>query len=642
MQSTSFKTKIVILPLVFILAVTLMVSLYYINTLQEYHRANINDFKEEFTTRQYENIKSDVDGIVNFLDYVTTKLGTMPEVEQRVLERINHADMTGAPYTFILKLLKPEGGKDFARILFYNNRAKAVGQLISDDKVDEDNKLFLKEVVSDIQKQGYSYIIYKHAKSDQGQINQKLTLFYLYEPLQWIITSSVFLDEVNETIMKKNQALKGEIRRIVTFSLFSVFFFSLVVLFVFYRISNGVYKVIEKNEMQLLMTNESLEERMREVVESSKRLELIVKGAHLGTWDWNIETGALIVNERWVEMLGYTLDEIKPDLSTWENLVHPEEKEEISRQLTDHLEGRTALFMTEYRLRHKSGKWIWILDVGKVFERDGKGNANHALGIHLDISAQKEAEKQKRKLSSQKEQLKKFESLKTMAQAIAHRFNNSMMVVNGNLDFALKLLPKKTREYEMISAAAIAGKGASQVGSMMLSYVGQQPCEMMDVSLEILVRESISALESQLLPSIILEIVPAEQDIHCSLDELQIKEVIGNVYSNAIESLTDCTGTIEITFGTDFFAVESFPVIFKGENLKDGMFAYCQIKDSGQGISEENLPRVFEPFYTSRFVGRGLGLALTVGYMHSHYGALTVESTLGEGTTVRILFPVST
>lgn len=123
------------------------------------------------------------------------------------------------------------------------------------------------------------------------------------------------------------------------------------------------------------------------------------------------------------------------------------------------------------------------------------------------------------------------------------------------------------------------------------------------------------------------------------IDQKQMKEVIASVLTNAVESLNDDPGTIEISFGSDVFSIDSFHVSFHNEHLKDGEYIYCQIKDTGHGVSQQNLARIFEPFYTTRFIGRGLGLALAVGIMRSHHGALIIDSIPGQGTTVKILLP---
>ncbi len=288
-----------------------------------------------------------------------------------------------------------------------------------------------------------------------------------------------------------------------------------------------------------------------------------------------------------------------------------------------------------YQFTHSDGRTFEIVAT-PINNSDGTISN---MDIIRDITDQKKQEAQRLEISQQKEQLQRFESLKTMAGAIAHRFNNAMMAVQGNLDLLTFTLPDDSEEYQMVSDAAKAARGASQVGSMMLSYVGQQPLKLQEIPLEMLVKESVTALKGSLLPPISLQFTPPDRSLYCSVDQEQIKEVIVSIITNAVESLNDGPGTIEITFGTDYFTADFFPISFQRDNIQDGMYTFCQIKDSGHGITPKDLSRIFEPFYTTKFVGRGLGLALTVGIMQSHHGAITVESLQDKGTTVRILFP---
>ncbi|MDX2117860.1 MAG: PAS domain S-box protein [Planctomycetota bacterium] len=123
--------------------------------------------------------------------------------------------------------------------------------------------------------------------------------------------------------------------------------------------------------------------------EHQRRMELIVTGAGLGTWDWNVVTGATIFNSRWAEMLGYRLDELAPDVSAWEQLVHPDDKPWVMKLLSDHLEGRTNEYRLEHRLRRKDGTWAWVHVAGLVIERSDDGKPLRAAGIHLDVSESK-------------------------------------------------------------------------------------------------------------------------------------------------------------------------------------------------------------------------------------------------------------
>ncbi len=129
-----------------------------------------------------------------------------------------------------------------------------------------------------------------------------------------------------------------------------------------------------------------------ELRESQERYHLALHGAELGTWDWNVQTGKTVFNRRWAEMLGYRLEELEPDVKTWEKIVHPEDLPEVTKKLQNHLHGYTSFYSVEHRLKTKSGEWLWVLASGSVFERDVSGQPVRAVGIHLDIDARKNAE----------------------------------------------------------------------------------------------------------------------------------------------------------------------------------------------------------------------------------------------------------
>jgi two-component system cell cycle sensor histidine kinase/response regulator CckA len=126
--------------------------------------------------------------------------------------------------------------------------------------------------------------------------------------------------------------------------------------------------------------------------ESRERLEFVLRGAELGSWDWDIPSGAVHFDDRWAQMLGYDLEEIEPHVRSWERLVHPDDMPKVREVLDAHLEGKTAFYEVENRLRHKSGTWVWVLDKGKVITRDADGKALRAAGTHLDITYRKQAE----------------------------------------------------------------------------------------------------------------------------------------------------------------------------------------------------------------------------------------------------------
>lgn len=137
----------------------------------------------------------------------------------------------------------------------------------------------------------------------------------------------------------------------------------------------------------------------RELAIEHDRLVNALESTRLGTWEWDVRTGDTVFNERWAEMIGYRLAELTPtDFETWTRFVHPDDLPEAQRLIQEHLEGHTEYYEAEFRMRHKNGDWIWVLDRGKVLERDPAGRPLRMYGTHLDITGRKAMEQEIREL----------------------------------------------------------------------------------------------------------------------------------------------------------------------------------------------------------------------------------------------------
>ncbi|MBP7096431.1 MAG: PAS domain S-box protein [Spirochaetia bacterium] len=140
---------------------------------------------------------------------------------------------------------------------------------------------------------------------------------------------------------------------------------------------------------------------LREALEvERKRLANVIEGTRLGTWEWNVRTGETVFDERWAEMLGYSLAELSPtSIGTWEALAHPDDLAESDRLLAEHFEGRAPYYEHESRMRHRDGSWVWVLDRGRVVERDAEGRPLKMYGTHSDITEKKLMEERIRELA---------------------------------------------------------------------------------------------------------------------------------------------------------------------------------------------------------------------------------------------------
>ena len=359
-----------------------------------------------------------------------------------------------------------------------------------------------------------------------------------------------------------------------------------------------------------------------ELLESKERLEFIINGANLGTWDWNIATGDVIFNERWAEIIGYRLSELEPNVSTWERIIHPEEAKEIMHILTEHLEGNSPVYMTEHRLKHKSGKWVWVLDVGKVFQWDSAGEPMRAVGIHMDITKQKEGE----------EQL-------TQAMQEAQAANHAKSVFLSNMSHELRTPLNAILGYTQLFAGDESLDAKQQLGIHTMHEAGEHLLRLINDILDV---AKIEAGKLELVPGEIVldsflltikEIIQVRSEakgLQCVYkpdtelpsmivaDELRLRQILLNLLSNAVK-FTD-HGYCSLQVNSSFISAEKTRLTFI-------------VEDSGPGIAKDMHEKVFEPFQQSGErlkYSEGTGLGLTISHQLTKLmeGELTLTSPI--------------
>ncbi|MCK0152926.1 diguanylate cyclase [Alcanivorax sp. S6407] len=150
-------------------------------------------------------------------------------------------------------------------------------------------------------------------------------------------------------------------------------------------------RTVEDLEQELV----SLREQLREFEHQSRQLDMVIQATGVGIWDWHIQTGATVFNERWANIIGYTLEEISPvSIETWMHFAHPEDLKESDRLLKAYWAGESDYYIFESRMKHKDGHWVWVYDAGQTVEWDEEGAPLRMVGTHLDITQQKEMELQ--------------------------------------------------------------------------------------------------------------------------------------------------------------------------------------------------------------------------------------------------------
>jgi len=144
----------------------------------------------------------------------------------------------------------------------------------------------------------------------------------------------------------------------------------------------------------------------KELKKNEERLELALEGTKAGLWDWKVQTGEVVFDERWAGIIGYTLEELRPvTIETWKDLTHREDLERAQEQLEKHFNGETETYESEIRMKHKNGGWVWVLDQGRVVEWNDDGDPVRMVGTHQDITDRREVEEE---LQEERDKLRKL------------------------------------------------------------------------------------------------------------------------------------------------------------------------------------------------------------------------------------------
>lgn len=166
---------------------------------------------------------------------------------------------------------------------------------------------------------------------------------------------------------------------------------------------NPLFTVVDEDILVLIATDITERKQTEELLIAERhRLANILKGTNVGTWEWNIQTGDTIYNERWAEIIGYTLFELSNvSIETWKKYTHPEDYKKAYDLLQKHFKGELEYYECEYRMRHKNGDWIWVNDRGQVTTWSKEGIPLIMSGTHLEITKRKRAEEMQERSKQQ-------------------------------------------------------------------------------------------------------------------------------------------------------------------------------------------------------------------------------------------------
>jgi PAS domain S-box-containing protein len=334
------------------------------------------------------------------------------------------------------------------------------------------------------------------------------------------------------------------------------------------------------------------------------------------------------VNERWSRTTG-TADTKALDYE-WMELIHPEDRRTIAEKWSES-RAQCVQFEAECRLRSAEGAYRWNLLRAVPVTKDWQ--TVKWLGTFTDLEEQKRAEQ----LLGQRQ---KLESIGLLAGGIAHDFNNLLVGIIGAVSYTLDLLPAGHEGRTMLEIALNSGERAAHLVRQMLAYAGKGRFIVEKVDLSELVHRTWELVRASIPSSIQVQFLTRAGLPPIETDASQIEQIVMNLLINAAESIpSDRTGRIIVR--TDLERI-SEPLPNVASDLAPGSYLLLEVRDDGCGMDEATKAKIFDPFFTTKFTGRGLGLAAVQGIVRNNHGAVLVESTVGRGTSLKILLPPGT
>mgnify|MGYP001134380665 CR=1 FL=1 len=352
-----------------------------------------------------------------------------------------------------------------------------------------------------------------------------------------------------------------------------------------------------------------------------EKMNNILEGTNAGTWDWNIKTGDIDINERWALLIGYTRDELVPvNFNFWAEDLHQDDLKVARESLEEHFSGKTSYYDVEFRARHKDGHWVWINARGKVTGWDKDGNPMHMTGTHLDITKRKESELA---LAAAKEAAEEATKSKSYFLAnMSHEIRTPMNAIIGMTDLALETgLNDRQRNY--ISKVKRAGMSLLGIINDILDFskieAGKLDFENNDFNLKSTLDNvetiiGLTAEEKGLRVRFNLEAGIPE---YFKGDSLRLEQILLNLGNNAVKFTSEGSVSIDVELEKE---------------IEDHFRLHFCVTDTGIGISEEQQKKLFEAFNqadsstTRRYGGTGLGLAISKQLTRMMGGEIWVES----------------
>lgn len=382
----------------------------------------------------------------------------------------------------------------------------------------------------------------------------------------------------------------------------------------------------------------------REAVEHMQRseqmLRLAQQAANIGSFQRDLHTGRVMWSEQLMRIVG--LDPTRLVRGWSENVprvnyVHPDDRPQVRAVMQRARETRRTEITRNRIIRHDGE--VRHLEGHVMFMHDPNGVATRLVGTVVDVTERALAETERQRVETQLQQAHRLESLGVLAGGIAHDFNNLLVGILGNASLALLDLDDAPEARESIQAIEHSAQRAAELTRQLLAYAGKGRYVVEEIDATTAINDMVSLIRAAVARNASLQLDLETSLPHVNADLHQFRQVLLNLVTNASDALAGASGLVSIRTGEQQVTEQYLESCMPGTDGRAGNYVYIEVRDSGIGMDEETRRRIFEPFFSTKFTGRGLGLAATIGMVRSHHGSIHVSSERGTGTVIRVLYP---
>ena len=322
-----------------------------------------------------------------------------------------------------------------------------------------------------------------------------------------------------------------------------------------------------------------------------------------------------------------------PGRPLW-SIVHTDSIEAVQRQVSDLFHNREQKEELSFYIVRRDGSLLWIQGRAHLLVNES-GSPDQLLLICKDLTGQKAADEERMKVEKQLQQIQRIETVAELAGGIAHEFNNALCGITGNIDLLHMKLPQDKDILDYIEGIKASTARMSDRTSQLLAYARRGKYHPRSVSINDIMTDTLHLIHREMSPAIQLETLLAKDIPNTNADLMQMQMATSAVLYNASEAIEDQGRIRIVTSGEE--ADEAF--VKHHHTLTPGLYTCLTVEDNGRGMNEETRNRIFEPFFSTKFEGRGLGMASVYGIVKNHNGWVSVYSEEGKGTVVRIYLP---